>query len=76
MITRNELLDWVTALSEDAMIGIDEGGLSLVVHDSGAGRTEHGEYFEIGGIPEDEPEDDEPDGPLEDYDLMAKDGDI
>ncbi len=45
MITKAELLDWVSGLDADDMIGIDDGGLSLVVLDSHA-------YFEIGGMPE------------------------
>jgi hypothetical protein len=49
MVSRDELLTWINSLDDDAFIGIDEGGLSLVVD----GATE---YFEIGGMPDEETE--------------------
>jgi hypothetical protein len=44
VITVAELSDWINTLEPEEMIGIDEGGLSLVVLDSRA-------YHEIGGMP-------------------------
>jgi hypothetical protein len=44
VITVAKLSDWINTLEPEEMIGIDEGGLSLVVLDSRA-------YYEIGGMP-------------------------
>src|ERR1041385_2936146 len=45
MMPRDELLQWITGLPEDAEIGIDDGGWCL--------QTKTGEdYLEIGGLPE------------------------
>jgi hypothetical protein len=44
VITVAKLSDWINTLEPEEMIGIDEGGQSLVVLDSRA-------YYEIGGMP-------------------------
>jgi hypothetical protein len=49
MIGKPELQAWLNTLDDDDCIGIDDGGLSLVVLDSNA-------YYEIGGMPEKEEE--------------------
>jgi len=40
---RDDILDWLMDLPEDAEVGIDEGGLTLIV-------IEHDAHLEIGGI--------------------------
>lgn len=47
MVSRAELLKWINSLDADAYIGIDEGGLTLVVEGSTA-------YYEVGGMPDEE----------------------
>ena len=51
MMTVDQLRDWLRTLKGGDHVGVDEGGLILVV-------VEHPEvYWEIGGLPEDEGED-------------------
>jgi hypothetical protein len=45
MMSNAEIKEWSATLPEEANIGVDEGGLTLVVEDSNA-------YLEIGGIPD------------------------
>jgi hypothetical protein len=45
LVGRQELLEWVESLSEDAEIAIDEGGLTLI-------EVEGEAYLEVGGSPE------------------------
>ena len=45
MVTRNELIDWLRTLDEDASVGIDDGGLAL--------QSSNGDLYEIGGLPVD-----------------------
>ena len=45
--TREELISWVTATPKGSRIGIDEGGIELVV-------VETGERYEMGGVPDEE----------------------
>lgn len=45
---KKEIREWLDALDDDAVIGIDEGGLSLVVQ----GFEEI--YCEVGGMPEED----------------------
>jgi len=40
---RDDILDWLMDLPEDAEVGVDEGGLTLIV-------IEHDAHLEIGGI--------------------------
>jgi hypothetical protein len=49
MMNMKDVRDWLNTLPEDAVIGIDEGGLSLQM----LGGEE---YLELGGLPEDENE--------------------
>ena len=42
--TKRDLIDWLADLPNDALIGIDDGGLTLRVID-------REDYFEIGGLP-------------------------
>ena len=46
-----EIIEWLNTLDDEALVGIDDGGLSLVVVGDPV------PYCEIGGIPEDEEED-------------------
>lgn len=46
--TVREIKDWLNSLTEDELVGIDEGGLTLRV----VGRPDV--YYEIGGIPEED----------------------
>lgn len=50
-VTIGELRMWLDELEEDGvgrnnLVGVDDGGLSLVV-------VETGDYYEVGGVPED-----------------------
>lgn len=47
MITATELMEWCQSLPTDAMVYVDEGGLTLVAADSEA-------YIEVGGLDADE----------------------
>lgn len=47
MIAVRELKSWLGVLADDAMVGIDEGGLTLQTPDGAA-------TLEIGGLPEEE----------------------
>jgi len=49
-----EVKEWVAGLNDDDMVAVDDGGLCLVVKDTGS-------YCEIGGIPLD-PNDEEEEG--------------
>ncbi len=52
-IYKHDLIRWLNTLPEDAHVGIDEGGLTLeCVEDVQA-------YMEVGGMPEDDDEDDD-----------------
>ena len=55
MISVTELKRWLSTQHDTDLIAIDEGGLTLTVFDSG--EMETGSYLEIGGVPEDVPED-------------------
>ena len=44
-VTKKELIEWLNGLDDDDLVGIDDGGLTLVVEDKE-------DYYEIGGIPE------------------------
>ena len=44
-VTKKELINWLSDLDDDDLIGIDDGGLTLVVE----GKED---YYEIGGLPE------------------------
>ncbi len=46
MMSKAEIRNWLKTLPNDALIGVDEGGLCLAVH-----RNE-GIYLEIGGLPD------------------------
>lgn len=46
MVTATAIKEWLNHLPPDAQVGIDEGGLTLIVFD------DPDSYFEIGGIPE------------------------
>ena len=48
-VSRNDLLQWIMKQPEEAVIGIDEGGMALE-------STFNGAYFEIGGMPVEEDE--------------------
>lgn len=50
MTSKAELQRWLNRLDDDAMIGVDEGGLTLVTDDGS------NSYIEIGGMPEGEEE--------------------
>lgn len=52
MVSREELQVWLDSLPKGALVGVDEGGLALVVWPSR--EAGEGEYFEIGGMPEGE----------------------
>jgi len=45
MISKQELMQWLETLPDDAEVGIDDGGLTLQV-ESGE------EWIEVGGMPE------------------------
>lgn len=76
MIDAKELIRWLQTLDEDADVAIDDGGLTLVQvlpgtdpHD----KTPAGPYIEVGGIPLDEDEDEEPD-PAEHFNTLPSPG--
>ena len=52
MMNVKEIKDWLSSLSDEAEVGVDEGGLCLRVF-----GKEDDEYCEVGGLPE--PEGDE-----------------
>jgi hypothetical protein len=45
-ITVKELREWLDAIPQDALIGVDDGGLTLQVADDANA------YIEVGGLPE------------------------
>jgi hypothetical protein len=47
-----KIREWLDSLRDDQEVGVDEGGLCLEVVDAPE------EYLEVGGLPEDEEEDD------------------
>lgn len=48
MITVSELTEWLQSLPADAMVGVDEGGLTLVA------AADSEAYIEVGGLDADE----------------------
>jgi hypothetical protein len=54
MIGKAELLRWVKTLSAESCVGIDEGGLCLCEVGPDDQVTEA--YIEVGGVPEEEEE--------------------
>ncbi len=53
MVRLSELQKWLKTLPIDALVGVDEGGLTLITHVQ-SGQEEPFPYLEIGGIPEDD----------------------
>lgn len=53
--TVKEIRDWLNSLLDDDVVGIDEGGLTLVVSPCSVNYTAH---LEIGGMPEQENDND------------------
>lgn len=47
--TVKDIREWLSGLDDDALVGIDEGGLTI---QRVGKRGEQTEYFEIGGMPE------------------------
>ena len=43
-VPKQEIIDWLNSLPDDAEVGVDEGGLCLRAEDNGKA------YFEIGGL--------------------------
>lgn len=68
-MTIDELREWLAPLDGTKMIGIDEGGLTLVVYDATASQSERSNYdndattsdayYELGGVNVDEDDEDE-----------------
>jgi len=64
MITVKDLKNWIKRLKDDDLVGIEEGGLALVVCQNTKESLEQlrmfpfwdDAYIEIGGIPEEERE--------------------
>jgi hypothetical protein len=52
MVKVSELMEWLATLDPTWNIGVDEGGLTLEV-------TEADSYYEIGGLYDDEDEDED-----------------
>lgn len=46
-MTAQEIMEWLEGLPEDAVVGVDDGGLCLRV------AGDEGNYCEVGGLPED-----------------------
>jgi hypothetical protein len=58
-----EIKDWLETLGSGALVGIDEGGLCLVMVEGTVEASSH-PYLEVGGIPEeDDAEGEEADRP-------------
>ena len=57
MISKDELLKWVTDLEDGSYVAIDEGGLQLHVLDEDSVQPTEA-YIEVGGYPEDDLPDD------------------
>ncbi len=53
--TVKELREWLEDVDESRRVAVDDGGLTLVLIDKDADR-EDWDYFEIGGIPEEDEE--------------------
>jgi hypothetical protein len=53
MMSKAEIQAWLETLPDDAEIAIDDGGITLVV-------LGHRAYCEVGGIPDDEGEEETP----------------
>ena len=52
MMHKQEIVDWVNALPDNAQVGIDEGGLCLREYvGPGIEDADDQDYLEIGGIP-------------------------
>lgn len=50
MTSTKDLIDWLQSLPPESSVGVDEGGLTLVVLDE---NDKVGEaYYEVGGVPE------------------------
>ena len=49
-VTKRDLEEWMNTMENDTLIGVDDGGLSLV-------NCDNGEWLEIGGVPEEEADD-------------------
>lgn len=54
MIEKIELEEWLRTLYSTDLVAVDEGGLTLVA--IGSDEKETGAYLEIGGVPEEEEE--------------------
>ena len=50
MMAAAEIIRWLGTLSPQTDVGIDEGGLALVVPDNG---PDSGAYLEVGGMSDD-----------------------
>lgn len=57
MMGKQEVLRWLETLSDDCLIGIDDGGLCLVTDGT---EADEGAYLEIGGFGDDEFEEEVP----------------
>lgn len=72
--TVKELRDWLNTLDHDDVIGIDDGGLTIQVVDYDDAPA----HFELGGVPDLPPTDDDFDENADDYlqrdDLPNADG--
>lgn len=54
MMSVQEVKDWLDTLCPDSGVGIDEGGLALVVWPDREASEATGPYLDIGGIPSDD----------------------
>lgn len=58
MVTKQELIEWLGALSDDNVnVAADDGGLTLVGVDCHGNPT--GDYLEVGGVPTSDETDEE-----------------
>lgn len=48
--SRQQVMNWLRKLEPQAIVAIDDGGLTLVELDQSGRQT--GAFFELGGIPE------------------------
>jgi len=51
MMGKEQIIDWLNTLPEEACVGVDDGGLCLRVD------CDPGAYLEIGGMPEEDGDD-------------------
>jgi hypothetical protein len=49
----SEIKDWIDSLPANALVGIDDGGLALLVIADEVNHLDDGAYLEVGGIPKD-----------------------